>query len=121
MLAGALVGPSGAVLGIDRSAEAINIAKRRAAAAGQNWVRFAAADLDAFSTDERLDALIGRLVLIYLPDPAATLRRLSGYLRAGGIVAFQEMALPLARSVPDGALHRRCGRWIMDTFSRAGG
>jgi cyclopropane fatty-acyl-phospholipid synthase-like methyltransferase len=39
MLAGALVGPSGAVLGIDRSTQAVEIAKRRGAAAGQVWVQ----------------------------------------------------------------------------------
>jgi Methyltransferase domain len=41
LLAAELVGPSGAVLGVDRSAEAIEMAVRRAAAAGQHWVRFA--------------------------------------------------------------------------------
>src|SRR5262245_45883093 len=70
-----LVGPSGAVLGIDRSLQAVEIARRRTAAANQGWVRFAAADLDAFITNERFDAVIGRLILMYLPDPATTLRR----------------------------------------------
>src|SRR6202007_1153318 len=37
LLAGTLVGPTGAVLGIDRSAEAVDTARRRAAAAGQAW------------------------------------------------------------------------------------
>jgi ubiquinone/menaquinone biosynthesis C-methylase UbiE len=44
LLAAGLVGPSGAVLGIDRSAEAIEMAVRRATAAGQHWVRFAATE-----------------------------------------------------------------------------
>jgi hypothetical protein len=41
-------------------------------------------------------------------------------VRPGGIVAFQEMAMPLARSVPEGELFRRCTEWIMDVFARAG-
>jgi ubiquinone/menaquinone biosynthesis C-methylase UbiE len=120
MLAGALVGPSGEVFGIDRSEEAIDIARRRAAAAGQAWLQFETAEVEAFTGIGPFDAVIGRLVLMYLPDPAATLRRLRGHLRPGGIVAFQEMAMPLARSVPDGPQFRQCIRWIMETFARAG-
>jgi SAM-dependent methyltransferase len=84
LLAGMLVGPTGAVLGIDRSAEAIEVARRRAVAAGQASLRFEAVELDAFSTERKFDAVIGRLVLMYLPDPAATLRRLRLHLRRGG-------------------------------------
>ena len=36
------------------------------------------------------DAIVGRLVLEFLPDPAAAISRLSGLLRPGGIMAFQE-------------------------------
>jgi SAM-dependent methyltransferase len=120
LLAASLIGPQGSVLGIDRSAEAVETARRRAAAVRPTGMRFVAAELDAFATQERFDAVIGRLVLMYQPDPAGTLRRLCGHLRPGGIVAFQEMAMPLARSVPDGPLFRRCGGWIADTFARAG-
>ena len=115
-----LVGPSGAVLGIDRSLQAVEVARRRTAATNQGWVRFATADLDAFITNERFDAVIGRLILMYLPDPATTLRRLRRYLRPGGIVAFQEMSMPLARSVPEGPHFRQCTNWIIRTFERAG-
>ncbi|WP_167484029.1 class I SAM-dependent methyltransferase [Mesorhizobium tamadayense] len=121
LLAGKMVGPRGMVLGVDRSAEAIDLAERRATEAGQcHWTRFAAEDLDTFAPDETFDAVIGRLVLMYLPDPSATLRRLAGHVRPGGIVAFQEMAMPLARSVPDGPLFSRCVGWITDTIERAG-
>jgi hypothetical protein len=37
-----------------------------------------------------------------------------------GVVAFQEMAMPLARSNPDGAHFRQCSDWILATFARAG-
>ncbi len=120
LLSAELVGPRGSVLGIDRSAEAIKLAAWRVAAAGHRQARFEAGDIDAFTTERRFDAIIGRLVLLYLPDPAATLRRLSGLLRPGGIVAFHEMAMTPARSVPDGPLFRRAMGWVMDTFARAG-
>jgi len=120
LLVAEMVSSSGTVLGVDRSGQAVAVARQRAAAAGMDHVRFAASELEAFSTDQQFDALIGRLILAYLPDPAATLRRLSGLVRPGGTVVFQEIVLPLARSVPDGPLFRQCGKWLMETFERAG-
>ncbi len=121
LIAGQIVGPSGTVLGVDRSREAIEIAQKRAVEGGQcHWVRFDAAELDDFDPERKFDAIIGRLILMYLPDPGATLRRLADYLRPGGMVAFQEMAMPSVRSVPDGSEFRRCRRWILDTFERGG-
>lgn len=121
LLAGELVGPSGLVLGVDRSAEAVETASARAARAGRDrWVRFAAAELDVFFTHERFDAIIGRLILMYLPDPSATLRRLTTRLRPGGIVAFQEMAVTLIHSVPAGPQFRRCTGWVSDALERGG-
>lgn len=120
LLAAELVGPSGTVVGMDRSAEAIGMAHRRAVATSQHWVHFCLAELDSFDTDEKFDAVIGRLVLMYVPDSAATLRRLCRYLLPGGVVAFQEMAMPLARSNPVGQLFSQCKSWITHTFERAG-
>jgi len=120
ILAAGLVGPSGAVLGIDRSADVVAQAQRRAVACGLDWVRFAATELDRFSSDEQFDAVIGRLILLYLPDPSATLRDLVRHLRPGGIVAFQEYEMSLCRSVPDTPLFRQCRGWFLSTFERSG-
>ena len=57
---------------------------------------------------------------MYLPDPAATLRRLAAHLRPGGILAFQELSMPSIRSVPDTPQFLRCKSWIMETFERTG-
>src|SRR5436190_4994654 len=38
LLVGAMVGASGTVVGVDRSREAVGLARRRAAAAGQHWL-----------------------------------------------------------------------------------
>jgi ubiquinone/menaquinone biosynthesis C-methylase UbiE len=120
LIATELVGPAGFVLGIDRSPEAIMVASQRAAGIGQNRVHFAALDLDQLAPEGQFDAVIGRLILLYLKDPAALLRRLSRCLRPGGIVALQEMAMPTARSVPDGPLFAQCRTWIIDAIGRAG-
>jgi ubiquinone/menaquinone biosynthesis C-methylase UbiE len=121
LMAGEVVGPTGAVLGVDRSAEAIATAERRAVEAGQcYWVRFAATELEHFVPDGAFDAIIGRLILMYLPDPAATLRRLAVHLRPGGIMAFQELAMPAAKIIPDRPIFSRCRRWILEAFERGG-
>jgi 2-polyprenyl-3-methyl-5-hydroxy-6-metoxy-1,4-benzoquinol methylase len=120
LLAARLVGPTGAVLGIDRSAEAVAWARQRAAQAGVAWAEFAAADLDKVEPLGTFNALIGRLILLYLPDRAAILRRLVARLQPEAIVAFQEMDMRAARAVPEGRLFRRCRDWIAAAFQLAG-
>jgi ubiquinone/menaquinone biosynthesis C-methylase UbiE len=120
LLAAELVGPSGSVLGLDSSSEAVDTARRRAEADGKQWIRFAPVEIDSFATEARFDAVIGRLVLMFQPDPSATLRRVSALLRPGGIVAFHESCVPTTRSVPDVALYRQTFDWVIATFERAG-
>lgn len=92
LLAADLVGFGGEVLGIDRDAQALAHARERAAEARcADWVEFQETELEEFSTDRRFDALIGRFILLYLPDPAATIRRLLRFVRPGGIVVFHEV------------------------------
>src|SRR6266436_1626460 len=93
ILATRLIGPSGSVLGIDRSEDAVKRASARAAADGLSWCRFSVADVEAFETDQRFDAVVGRLVLMYVNDPARTPRSLVRHLTPGGIVAFHEIVL----------------------------
>jgi SAM-dependent methyltransferase len=114
------VGPKGRVLGLDRSAEAVAAARRRAHAAGLRHVAFAVADLDTFRAEAPFDALIGRFVLMYLPDPAATLRAIIRSLKPGAIVAFQEMEMRSARGFPDAPLFERCIDWYATAIECAG-
>jgi len=120
LLARALVGESGSVLGIDRSAESLALARRRAQASGFRNVEFREASLETLALPGAFDALVGRLILLYLPEPAAVLRQLLGLLRPGGLVVFQEMDMPSARSVPPAPLYTRTGAWLCTTFERAG-
>jgi SAM-dependent methyltransferase len=120
ILAARLTGPSGSVLGIDRSEDAVQRASQRASAAGLSWCRFAVADADSFHTDQRFDAVIGRLVLMYVKDPARMLRSLAGHLKPGGIVAFQEIVLNSVHCVPPVPGVDRLSQWVTAAFARAG-
>jgi SAM-dependent methyltransferase len=119
-LAARLVGPTGAVLGVDRSPEAVAVAQGRARDAGLANVSFAVRDLSEVTVTAPVDALVGRLVLMYLDDPAAALRRLLEGVRPGGVVAFQEMDMGAVVCEPDCALFTTSGDRIVQTFALAG-
>jgi len=120
LMAAALVGPSGSVLGIDRSAGAVAAAQRRASAEGVRHVAFAMSEFDTFTAGRPFDALIGRFVLMYLADPSATLRTLMRQLAPDGIVVFQEMEMRSGRGYPDAPLFERCIDWYSTAIERGG-
>ena len=70
--------------------------------------------------DEPVDAVIGRLILMHLPDPAATLRHLSSLVRPGGVIAFSENDITGARSVPDMPLFGQVTAGIVRAFEAMG-
>jgi 2-polyprenyl-3-methyl-5-hydroxy-6-metoxy-1,4-benzoquinol methylase len=119
-LAASLVGPEGQVIGVDRSPEAVALASQRAATAGLTNVRFLAQDLSELTLDEPVDALIGRLVLMYFADPAVLLRCLVGLVKPGGMVAFHELDLAGAKSEPACQVFETAVERVRQTFTRAG-
>ena len=88
LLAAELVGESGHVSGIDISADMLALARAHAADRGICNVDFAERDI-AEAVGE-YDAIIGRRVLMYLPDVKSALERLKNCMKPGGIMAFQE-------------------------------
>jgi 2-polyprenyl-3-methyl-5-hydroxy-6-metoxy-1,4-benzoquinol methylase len=121
LLVAGLVGQEGAVVGIDFNAELIETARARAAAAGCEHVSFVVGDAVSAELDRGFDAVVGRCVLFFAREPAALVRRLTGYVRDGGIVAFQEPAnATLApMSLPRSQLLERLWGWILETYRRA--
>jgi hypothetical protein len=57
---------------------------------GLDNITFHQVDISTFMYSEHYNAIVGRLVLEFAPDPAAVTRRLSGLLRSCGIMAFQK-------------------------------
>jgi SAM-dependent methyltransferase len=97
-----LVGPRGSVLGVELDEESNQLARKRAADRGLTNVEFRSLDIATIELDRRIDAVVGRFVLMHLKDPIQVLRRLRAWLRPGGIVAFVEPYLdgPYATTVP---------------------
>src|SRR4030088_605371 len=77
MLAARLVGPSGEIVGVERDARSIARARARVAEAGLHNVTFTQSDVCQLSGDKPFDAVVGRFILQFLPDPVAALRSLS--------------------------------------------
>ena len=119
-VAAGLVGPAGEVVGIDQSPDAVAKATARAGERGLSNVRFVAGDIHDRAPDGPFDAIIGRLVLMYVPDPAAVLRTQAGVLRSGGVVAPIEFDLHSARSLPATPLVGQALSWLREAFTRAG-
>ena len=92
MLAESIVGPAGGVVGVERDPHSIEIARKRVAERGLANVTFVESDVASLSLDSPFDAVVGRYILQFLPDPVAVLRSVSRLVRPGGIVAFQEQS-----------------------------
>src|SRR5438552_15310335 len=121
MLGAGLVGASGEVVGIERDATSIERAQARVAAAGLRNVSFLNADVNNIVTDRPFDAVVGRYILMFLPDPISVLRSVSRLVCPGGVLAFQEPSW-----IPMLALGDRLPLWscvlrsIHETISRSG-
>jgi SAM-dependent methyltransferase len=122
LLAAELVGPTGRVVGVDRNPEVLAVAQARAETADLATVTFVAGDLRTFEPAEPVDAIVGRLVLMYLPEPAAVLRRLAGWLRPGGAIAIQEYNFGVAslQWYPAMPTWQRFWDWFQTTAARTG-
>jgi len=122
MLAANLVGPRGRVLAVDLDARAIELARARALAAGMTNIEFIVGDCRTVALPRRIDAIVGRLVLMYVADPAATVRMLADRLESGGIVLFQECNVtPVSvQSHPPLELMARLSAWTRAAATHAG-
>ena len=120
LLAARLVGGEGAVLGVDKAATSVETARRRAETLGVQNVAFEEGDLADFATDRTFDAIVGRFVLLYVPDRAAVLRRLARHLRPGGIVALQELDISQISEAPPSELFTQALRWLLEAFAAGG-
>ena len=122
MTAAELVGPEGAVVGVDVNPEILETARSRAQAAGFTNAEFVAGDARTLELGNDFDAVTGRLVLMYMADPADALKQLATRLRPGGIVAFQEADFTPYRQMyhPDAPQTNKLIDWAIGVFEQAG-
>jgi ubiquinone/menaquinone biosynthesis C-methylase UbiE len=119
-LAAELAGASGEVVGTDLAAAAVERANGRARSRGARNVKFVEGDPAEMEFEQAFDAIVGRLVLMYSPDPEGTLRKLARHLRPGGLMVFQEIDISNCRSLPNAPIFERATGWITRTFHATG-
>lgn len=115
-----LVGQSGEVVGTDKSEVAVNSAVKGAKDRKLGNVTFRLGDPTTMAFDHPFDAVVGRYVLMFSPDPSAMLRGVAGCLRPGGVIVFHEAGNFGAKSFPSSPTYDRCYEWVVQTFRNVG-
>jgi 2-polyprenyl-3-methyl-5-hydroxy-6-metoxy-1,4-benzoquinol methylase len=120
IVAANLVGPEGAVVGVDRDPNAVERAQRIISDAGHSNIEFRVGDVQTLDGVEAgFDAVIGRLILMYLPDPAAALRQAASRVRPEGMICMHEADLTYLYSSPPTPLWQQVRAWFLDTLAKA--
>jgi ubiquinone/menaquinone biosynthesis C-methylase UbiE len=121
LLVADIVGSSGEVMGVERSPESVAWARARVEKAGVQNVRFIQADVGGVPADVMFDAVVGRFILMFIPDPAEVVRSAARLVKPGGIVVFLEPSfatrLKLSEHLP---LWSQGLRIIQETLTRSG-
>ena len=117
-LAAEITGPHGSVVGIEQDPAAVALARRRTEAA---HVEFRVGDVQTLDGIEGgFDAVIGRLVLMYLADPAAALRQAAARVKHGGLICMHEADLAYLNASPQTPLWDQASRWFVAALEKAG-
>lgn len=122
LLAAELVGPSGSVVGVDMNPEALRTARARADFAGLTNIEFVAGECRSVDLGDGFDAVVGRLVLLYVAEPVETLCALARRLEPGGIIAFQDYNFTpnSVQSYPPMRIWQEVYDWVRAAARRAG-
>jgi SAM-dependent methyltransferase len=113
-----LVGPDGAVVGVERDPAAVELARRRTDAPNVEYRIGDAETLDG--VEDGFDAVVGRLVLMYLSDPAATLRYAAARVRPGGLICMHEADLVYSCTSPETPLWSQVHGYFIDALEKGG-
>lgn len=115
-----LVGPTGSVVGIDQSVPALTLAAKRVEEREVTNVSFVHGKLEDIDLIDDFDAVVGRLILLYTPDPDLVLAKFARLVRPGGVVAMMEFEMTAAGTLPPTELSSLVGYWIAEAFRRSG-
>jgi SAM-dependent methyltransferase len=70
--------------------------------------------------EDGFDAVIGRLILMYLPDPVVAVRRAGTRVRPGGLVCLHEADLSYLWASPQPPLWTQVRAWFLEALEKAG-
>jgi SAM-dependent methyltransferase len=119
-VAAELVGPGGSVVGLDHSPDALARARYRAGQRGLAQVQFVQGDMHDPAPGGPFDAIVERVALMHVPDPAVVLRRQAAVLRPGGLVVPIEADTSPGWTEPEIPVMTQWGSWMAEAMARAG-
>jgi SAM-dependent methyltransferase len=117
-LAAEFVGPRGAVVGVERDPAAVELARRDTDLGNVEFRVGDAQTLDGI--EDGFDAVVGRLVLMYLADPVAALRRAATRVRSGGLICMHEGDMTYLWASPQTPLWSQVRAYFLDALEKAG-
>ena len=115
-----IVGPDGHVTGFDQSSQSVAYANDRASFRGFGNVGFVEARIENLPFGPDFDAIVGRVVLAYRPNPVSDLQALARCARPGGLIAFQEFDHLSGRTIPPAPVVEQTREWFIGAFERVG-
>lgn len=116
------VGREGHVFGVDQNPRMLELAREKAREANASNLTFIEGGFDVtFPERGTLNAVVGRRVLMYQPDAAQAVAKLTDAVRSGGVIAFHEHDMV---EVSDGRallpLHDRVRSWLREMLRLEG-
>lgn len=105
---------------MDRFPEVLAYAAAKFVEHGISTIETVEADVSIYLPTDPVDAVVGRLVLSYLPDPVATARHLAVALAPGGVYIALEYDTEAVRSAPPTPTSTRLAELLNAAFDAVG-
>ena len=117
------VGPHGSVIAANEDPQTVAYAQRRAIEEGFAQISFQGEPLERIRLDERVDAVVGRFVLMHEDDPVKAIQRATSFVHDGGRIVFQEwhydsVLWDETSEWPNLPLYRDFARWSVEGLRR---
>ncbi|MCP4439891.1 MAG: class I SAM-dependent methyltransferase [Aureispira sp.] len=108
-----IVGENGKVIGIDSNRNALYRAEQNINLNKLKNINYICADLSNLDIENnKFDAIVGRRILKYLPDPKSSIKQLSKLLKPSGVMGFQEHDSTNLINDEKMPLHSKVNNWI---------
>ncbi|MDU6524010.1 MAG: class I SAM-dependent methyltransferase, partial [Enterococcus sp.] len=119
LLASELINGKGEIIGIDVNAASIQIAQTRAAEENVTNVQFVAMPIENAAKElGTFDLIIGRRILMYLPNLFQAIEALTKILKSNGRMVFQESdAMVAETSATTFPLHTKAQQYVWQTVA----
>ncbi len=120
MLLATIVGNSGKVVGFDRSAVALEVARGKVAARSWKNVTFVEGTAADLPPGEPFDAVVGRYVLQFQADPSQLLAEVAARARQGAPIVFHELDWSGVSSTPPVPTYDQACSWGLRAVESSG-